>query len=77
MDWENVSIKNILTGHNDCVESVDFSNDSKFLVSTSYDKYCIVWNWKENKELVKFGHDEGVKSAYFSPDDEYIRFYIN
>jgi len=66
MDWEKVSLKTTLIGHTDCVESVDFSNDSKLLLSASSDMSIRLWDWRENKEIRKLiGHDGVVSSAYF------------
>jgi WD40 repeat protein len=60
--------KFILEGHNDRVQSIAISPDSRFLVSTSWDESAVVWDLLTRQALGKLeGHTEHVNSCAFSP----------
>jgi WD40 repeat protein len=66
-----------LDGHTDEVVSVNFSNDSKFIATTSMDSTIIVWYYNKVRSVfdiyVKLkGHKDIVWSAYFSGDSKYV-----
>jgi len=63
--------KKIFIGHEYSVKSVNFSPDSKYIVSGSDDGKIKLWNI--NGELIRtFEKDGSVYSVNFSPDDKYI-----
>ncbi len=59
-----------LTGHDDKVNSVNFSSDNKFIVSGSDDKRIKVWNI-DTGECIKtlIGHNNDVLSVNFLSDN--------
>ena len=62
-----------LEGHLDCVTSVVYSPDGKYIVSGSRDKTIKIWdaNTVECLKTLK-GHSEGVNSVAYSPDSSRI-----
>ena len=62
--------KFILKGHKNAVQSLAFSDDGRFLVSTSWDRTAIVWDIL-TKEIVAIfrGHTENINSSAFSSID--------
>ncbi|MFM6437739.1 MAG: WD40 repeat domain-containing protein, partial [Microcystis panniformis] len=63
------SERNRLEGHDDFVQSVNFSPDGKTLVSGSRDNTIKLWNVKTGQEIRTLkGHDDFVQSVNFSPD---------
>jgi WD40 repeat protein len=58
-----------LQSHQDSVESVAFSPDSRLVASGSADTTIIVWDVMSGKEVLALrGHEEGVVSVAFSYD---------
>ncbi len=69
------TISNIQTleGHSDCVVSVAFSPDGKYIISGSDDKTIKIWDAKSGKCLRTLeGHSDWVISVAFSLDGKYI-----
>ncbi|MCZ8305870.1 MAG: hypothetical protein O9336_04045 [Microcystis sp. LE19-98.1E] len=63
------SERNRLEGHDDFVQSVNFSPDGKTLVSSSGDNTIKLWNVETGQEIRTLkGHDRAVWSVNFSPD---------
>ncbi|MCZ8199622.1 WD40 repeat domain-containing protein [Microcystis sp. LE19-55.1A] len=63
------SERNRLEGHDDFVQSVNFSPDGKTLVSSSGDNTIKLWNVETGQEIRTLkGHDRDVISVNFSPD---------
>jgi WD40 repeat protein len=59
--------KFILSGHKNAVQSLAFSADGRFLVSTSFDDTAIVWDILTKEMVARFeGHSENVNSSAFS-----------
>ncbi|MCH2181215.1 MAG: hypothetical protein MK108_04345 [Mariniblastus sp.] len=57
-----------LEGHDQTVQSIAFSADNRFLVSTSWDKTSIVWDLLTRQPVKRIrGHSEYVNSSAFSP----------
>jgi WD40 repeat protein/energy-coupling factor transporter ATP-binding protein EcfA2 len=68
----NTGNKNKLIGHTGYVTSVDFSNDSEFLVSGGADSTVLKWN-NNSSEKTHVGYcNSAVKSVAISPDDKLI-----
>ena len=62
-----------LNGHTDCVMSVSFSPDGKYICSGSDDKTVRLWNVDTGKHVRTLnGHTNNVWSVSFSPDGKYI-----
>ncbi len=60
--------KFILEAHDDRVQSIAISPDSRFLVSTSWDETAVIWDLLTRQALGKLeGHTEHVNSCAFSP----------
>ena len=65
----NVEIVQTLKGHDDLVNSVEFSRNGKTLVSGSDDGTIKLWDVKTGEEIRTLkGHDYPVRSVNFSPD---------
>ena len=66
-------IKAASFSHPDFVDSVDFSPDSQYLVSTTTnDKTVRIWRSGQNGEVMKLPHRESVLSIAMSPDGRYL-----
>ena len=63
----------ILEGHKSAVNSVVFSHDDKYLISSSKDSTIIIWgiDEKEIKSTLR-GHSKSVKSVCISYNNEFI-----
>lgn len=59
-------------GHTNCINSVNYSHDGRFIVSASDDYSVRVWDSETGEELYKIENDYSVTSALFSPDGKYI-----
>lgn len=63
----------ILQGHANIVNSVSFSSDGKYVVSTSDDKTVKIWDLENYKCIVTLeGHTSYTKTAVFSPDGSLV-----
>ena len=59
----------ILTGHNEAINSLAYSQDGKTLASGSKDKTIKLWDAEAGKEIVTLkGHSGFINSVAFSPD---------
>ncbi|BCR98861.1 snoRNA-binding rRNA-processing protein PWP2 [Aspergillus luchuensis] len=64
-----------LAGHFDVIQHIEWSSDSRFLLTASRDLTARVWSMdpEEGFEPTTLaGHRQGVKAAYFSADQESI-----
>ncbi|NCS59334.1 MAG: protein kinase [Microcystis aeruginosa G11-04] len=62
-----------LTGHSDCLDSVAYSPDGRYLASGSRDNTIKIWEVATGKELRTLtGHSEIVFSVAYSPDGRYL-----
>jgi WD40 repeat protein len=71
--WDSTTGKEI--SHmifDDAVNSVDFSPDSKYVVSASDDETARVWEVETGKEIARMTHGGWVESVDFSPDGKYV-----
>lgn len=66
------SLKQCLKGHKDVVTGVDFSPDSKHVVSSSLDGTVMVWNIQSQRVMKFVGHKAGVTSVRFNPQGTLI-----
>lgn len=65
----------VLTGHFDAVRSIEWSSDSRFLLSASRDLTARMWSLDPEEGFVPTtlgGHREGVIGAWFSQDQETV-----
>ena len=74
--WKN-TVKgqyNIIKGHSAPIRSVDFSSDSKYLLTGSNDKIIKIFNLSDNNRFHSsyVGHNNWVRCARFSPDNRLI-----
>ena len=59
-------------GHDARVNSVAFSYDGKYVVSTSSDETAVLWDILGQRQYTFRGYENKVNSAVFSPDGKYI-----
>ena len=69
--WEIGNSKNTrytLAGHEDTVQSLSFSADNRFLVSSGWDKNVFVWDLLTRQSINNFkGHNGHVNATAFAP----------
>ena len=64
-----------LAGHFDTIESIEWSSDSRFLLTANKDLTARIWSLdpEEGFEPTTLaGHRQGVRAAYFSADQESV-----
>jgi WD40 repeat protein len=60
--------KYTLKRHNETVQSISFSPDSRFLVSSGWDETVVAWDILTRQPITQFfGHSEHVNATAFSP----------
>ena len=74
--WKN-TVKgqySVIKGHSAPIRSVDFSSDSKYLLTGSNDKIIKIFNLSDNNRFHSsyVGHNNWVRCARFSPDNRLI-----
>lgn len=76
--WDDIKLTNLkylpvsLRGHKAAVLSVNFSPDSKYVVSASADATTKIWDNQGNLVQTLIGHRKAVTKAKFSPDGQTI-----
>jgi len=66
-------VPRLLIGHENQVNSICYSHDSKFLVSGSNDQTVYIWDTKECTSVhTLYGHSDNVTTVDFSPDNNFI-----
>jgi len=72
--WDVFSGKFVcdFNGHTGPINSVDMSNDNKFVVTASDDYSVRIWNAENGKELHKFNQKDIVNSVIFSHNAKYV-----
>ncbi|KAL8890897.1 MAG: hypothetical protein Q9215_001974 [Flavoplaca cf. flavocitrina] len=63
----------VLAGHHDTVQSLQWSSDSRFFLSSAKDLTARVWSWSSDEDFTPTtlgGHKEAVLGAWFSQDQE-------
>jgi WD40 repeat protein len=66
LNSDNYSKKFELTGHNESIQSINFSTDSKKIVSSDKSGVIIIWNLSDGKQLAKIETNEWVHNIKFS-----------
>ena len=62
-----------MTGHQQLVNDVKFSPDTRYIVSASLDKSIRLWNGKDGKFIAVFrGHVSGVYKLAWSADSRLL-----
>lgn len=76
--WDDIKLTNLkylpvsLKGHKAAVYSVNFSPDSKYVVSASADATAKIWDNQGNLVQTLIGHRKAVTKAKFSPDGQAV-----
>ncbi|HYC86005.1 MAG TPA: High-affnity carbon uptake protein Hat/HatR [Chryseosolibacter sp.] len=76
---ENASNLRVLSGHRATIEHIVFNHNGPFMATTSNDKTVRLWNLdKLNQQpIVLDDHEDWVRTAIFSADDEQLLAGIN
>src|SRR5205814_1516856 len=62
-----------LTGHNNFVNRLVFSNDGRLLASGGYDSSVKIWDVASGRELhTLLGHTGSISALSFSPDGQFV-----
>lgn len=72
---ENGEVLKRFSGHSQQVKFVDFSKDSKYLASSSFDSTCIIYDLEKGEEKVKLEIEGIPMLTQFSEDDSKL-FYV-
>jgi periodic tryptophan protein 2 len=65
-----------LAGHFDVIQNIEWSSDSRFILTASKDLTARIWSLDPEdgfEPTTLAGHRQGVKAAYFSNDQEAVR----
>lgn len=68
----NLDIIQRLEGHSKKINSVSYSSDGKYIISTSSDETASIWDTCGNRIQRINGYLSKVNSAVFSPDNKFI-----
>ena len=72
-DTECGTLIRTFEGHKSWIQSINFSSDSKQLVSSSDDHSVIIWDVESGENKLTYqGHADSVAFAMFSPDDKHV-----
>lgn len=71
---EDQKVVQVLNGHAQNINKVEFSHNGKYLASASSDKTVCVWGWKEDQLVLsqKFKYDDAVMGVSFNYNDNYL-----
>ncbi|OFX89115.1 MAG: hypothetical protein A2W99_02035 [Bacteroidetes bacterium GWF2_33_16] len=71
---EDKKVIQILNGHAQNINKVEFSHNGKYLASSSHDKSVCIWKWNNDQMELnqKFVFSDGAMGVSFSYNDEYI-----
>lgn len=64
-----------LTGHFDAIQNIEWSSDSRFILTSSKDLTARVWSLDPQdgfEPTTLAGHRQGVKAAFFTADQEAV-----
>lgn len=65
-DLNSGEIKHIVAAHSNIINSLEYSQDGSYVVSSSTDRNLVIWNTKDwSKETLLKGHYSGVDSVKF------------
>lgn len=67
-DTETGQCIHTLDGHQESVKSVAYSQDSKHIISTSFNNNIKIWDTKKGKCISNLSYSKDVNSAVFSPN---------
>ncbi|EAY30711.1 WD-40 repeat protein [Microscilla marina ATCC 23134] len=76
--WDDIKLTSLkylpvsLTGHKAAVFSVNFSPDSRYVVSASADATAKIWDNQGRLVQTLIGHSKAVTKALFSPDGQKV-----
>ena len=71
---EDKKVIQVLNGHAQHINKIEFSHNGKYLASTSSDETVCVWIWKDDQLILlqKFIYDDAINGASFSFDDKFL-----
>jgi WD40 repeat protein len=66
-------IRATLKGHSLALASLDYSPDSRYVATASYDKTAKIWDAVRGSEIATLrGHEATVEAVRFSPDGKIL-----
>ncbi|MBN2683402.1 MAG: caspase family protein, partial [Bacteroidales bacterium] len=72
-DVESCELLQVLTGHDNNIWTIEFSNDNKYIVTLSHeDSTVIIWGFLSGESLFKIKNPGDRFNAFFSPDNKQI-----
>lgn len=66
------NFSSVLRGHTDRVLSAAYSNDGKYILTTSQDGTARLWDLTKESSIVLRKYTSGITSAVFSPDGAHV-----
>lgn len=65
------------TGHNNPVQSIDFSSGSKFLATSDVEREVVIWDIASGRQYLSFSHTNKITKIAFHPKNEFELFYLD
>ena len=74
INLEEKKVIQILTGHAENINKLEFSHNGKYLASASHDNSVCIWEWKNDQMVIlqKFEFSNSILGVSFSYDDQYF-----
>lgn len=75
LDFAAFILHKVHVGHHDTVQHLEWSTDSRFLLSASKDLTARIWNLNHDQDFIHTslaGHREGLIGAWFSENQETV-----
>ncbi|KAK9461567.1 WD40-repeat-containing domain protein [Lipomyces oligophaga] len=71
-DIKSKTIRNVFTGHEQDIYSLDFARNGRFIASGSGDRSVRVWDMETSQCVLTLTIEDGVTTVAFSPDGRFV-----